>query len=561
MKSRKDFFQTINSFPHSLAIYCTFTLDKEVIDKIAESSSYSNIIILHDYRQGVSLKNNWDNRVVCIPVSTPSQHQQNCFHSKLALLKGNDKAKLLLGSANLSKDSFSKEKEICFEVELEFSSDFYNHIVSYIESLIPQTYTSTEVLTTAINKLRYSNQKLKRQTELSLVHPTITDSISDSLRKHIHQEEQPILRITSPYLSADYRSDLGAFIEEVNPKEIHLFLRKNYPIPSELRTFQELKLFQPKPRNIRNGFHAKLLSVEYSSKEIVFIGSANFSRQGFFLDLQHGANQECGVIISSKDKHIVDDWFNEGWEKPVALDDWQEDEKLLEVNEEEFHIEPYAWAERKNSDKVSLLFFIPEGNLVHKVSVGGRKIRVEPKFVERNIFQFSCILKGESILIEIGDLYKEEITIFNECAFEAKANENGEGLFLTSAGIDSTNPLELQDAINREGIKLKTSAGVIVEPPFLEQYFYNVKNKLAKLETRKFFSDFHAQELQKVLSEEISGGAGMYYASQLLKCFEKKEQYNLADMCRTRIQGLLSKEDGLINYQSFGAFYKTWKKY
>ncbi len=57
MKSRKDFFQTINNFPHSLAVYLTLTLDKEVIEKIAENS-YGNIIILHDYRQGVSLKNN-----------------------------------------------------------------------------------------------------------------------------------------------------------------------------------------------------------------------------------------------------------------------------------------------------------------------------------------------------------------------------------------------------------------------------------------------------------------------------------------------------------------------
>jgi HKD family nuclease len=560
MKSRKDFFQTINNFPHSLAVYLTFTLDKEVIDKIAENS-YGNIIILHDYRQGVSLKNNWNNRIICIPVNTYNQRKQNCFHSKLALLKGDDKAKLLLGSANLSKKSFTKEKEICFEIDLEFNSEFYNNVVNYIESLIPQTHTSTEVLKNSINKFRFSNEQQKKQSGLIFTYDSLTTSISKNIRKQLQLGEQPILKIASPYLSADFKTELSDFIKEVNPKEIQLYLRKNYPVPDEFKLFHNLKLFQPKPGSTRNGFHAKLISVEYSNKEVVFIGSANFSTQGFFLNLEQGANQECGVIISSNQKHILDDWFNEGWEKPVTINEWKAEKSLLEQPEELFQDEPYVWAERKNTKEVTLFFHIHNDELLNKVYADKNKLLLKPKVEGFNIYYCTCKLKNEIVLIEIGNSFKEEITIFNEISFEQRAKEIGDSLFFESNIIDSINPATLQEAIEKGGIKVTTLGAVVVEPPYLEQYFYNVKNRIALLTRRKFFSDFHTEELQKLL-ESLSGGEGIYFITQLLKCFENKEQTRLSKICKDRIETLLNETETInISSQSFNTFFKNWKKY
>lgn len=566
MKSRKDFFQTINNFPHSLAVYLTFTLDKDVIDKIAENS-YGNIIILHDYRQGVSLKNNWNNRIVCIPVNTYNQHQQNCFHSKLALLKGDDKAKLLVGSANLSKKSFESEKEVCFETDLEFNSEFYNNVVNYIKSLIPQTHTSTYVIKNAIKRFRFSNEQEKKQSGLNFIyHPqnkdgTVDTSFSNMLCNYLLTNEHPVLKIASPFLSVDFKTELSEFIKELNPKEIQLYLRKNYPVPNELKSFHNLKLFQPKQRSTRNGFHAKLISIEYSNKEIAFIGSANFSRQGFFLNLQQGANQECGVIISSKQKHILDDWFNEGWEKPVTVNEWEEDKNLLEQPEELFQVEPYVWAERKNTKEVTLFFHIVDTELQNKVYADGKKIQLKPRVKELNIFQCDCKLKSETIRINIGDSFLEEITIFNELSFEQRAKEIGDSLFFESNNIDSVNPLTLQEAIEKDGIKVTTLGSIVVEPPYLEQYFYNVKNQISALARRKYFSDFHTEELQKLL-ESVTGGEGIYFITQLLKCFANQKQTKLCNICKDRIQKLLYETETLnISSQSFNTFFKNWKKY
>lgn len=234
MKSRKDFFQIINSFPHTLAVYLTFGLDKEVIQKIAENS-YSNIIILHDYRQGVSLSNNWDHRIVCIPINAANPHLQNCFHSKLYLLKGEDKAKLIVGSANLSKDSFTIEKELCCEIDLDFASELYQSIVNYIQQLIPQTHTSTEILSNAVKKLTYPTKRVQKSSSLNFICNTQELSIRNNVCKYL-QEASPILKIASPFLSADFGDELLNFISAVKPKEIQFFLRNNYPLPKSLKS-------------------------------------------------------------------------------------------------------------------------------------------------------------------------------------------------------------------------------------------------------------------------------------------------------------------------------------
>lgn len=558
MKSRKDFFQTINNFPHSLAVYLTFTLDKEVIDKIAENS-YGNIIILHDYRQGVSLKNNWNNRVICIPVNTLSQHQQNCFHSKFALLKGDDKAKILLGSANLSRDSFSKEKEICFESDLEFHSEFYNSVVNYIESVIPQTHTSTEVLKNAINKFRFSNELQKKQTGLSFVSHSVNTSIADNVCKQLQRGEQPILKIASPFLSADFKTELLDFIRKVDPKEIQLYLRRNYPVPDEFKAFHALKLFQPKPSSTRNGFHAKLISIEYSNKEVVFIGSANFSLQGFFLNLQQGANQECGVVISSKQKHILDDWFNEGWEKPVKINEWTEDESLSELTEEIFQDEPYVWAEKLNEKEAKIFFHIANIELLSKVFADGIKLQLKSKVEEFGIYQCNYKLKGETVRVQIGNSFEETIAIFASEVFENSVLKYDDLFMISNDRMDSINYKEMSDEIDKNGIKILGSD--IIEPPKLEHYFQTVKSNVRFIESKKQFNEFHFERL-KLKLEENSNAEGIYLATQLYKTFSKKAHKKFANLCLERIKDLLNENDSInINFKNYYSFLRKWKTF
>jgi len=559
MQGRKDFFQTINNFPHSVGIYLTFTLENEVIDKLAENS-YANIIILHDYRQGVSLKNSWNNRISCIPINTFQPHQQNCFHSKLALLKSDDKAKLLLGSANLSKDSFTTEKEICFEIDLDFNSDLYRNIVLYIESLIPQTHSVTGILTNTIDKLKYSTDKNIKQKGLSFISNSSTFSVFDNFQGHIQKDKQPILKIASPYLSSDFKGEFENLIRNLNPKEVHLYLRNDYPVPSEMRDFPNLKIYQPKVRSLKKGFHAKIISIEYPTNEILYIGSANFSMQGFFLNLDQAANQECGIIINSKEKSILDDWFNEGWEKPVTIKDRNEDENLLQEIEEVFELIPYAWAETNNTEETTLSFYLPNEDLFGKVYADGINLKLTSSNPNLGIYNCKFKPKGDKVLVKIGSNYSEEIIIFNEILFEQRAQENGDSLFFEPYPIDSVEPLKLREAVEKEGIKITTMGAIVVEPPYLEQFFYNVKDRITTLSKRNYFSEYHEKELSDLLNK-LNGGEGIYLIAQLLKCFTEKKQFKLEEICKDRISTLLEETKGLtINNESFGKFFKKWRE-
>ncbi|MCK9280225.1 MAG: phospholipase D-like domain-containing protein [Melioribacteraceae bacterium] len=557
MKSRKDFFQVLNAFPHNLAVYLTFTLDKAVIEKIAENT-YANVIILYDYRQGVSLKNNWGNRIVCIPVILENVHQENCFHAKLALLKGEVNAKLLIGSSNLAKNSFTREKEICLETELDFNSGIYNDVIDFIESLSECTLTSSNVLPAAITKLRYLEERKSNESELNFIHNSEDTSIYSILKKYLSHEEQPIIKIASPYLSKDFRGDVAQFIDFINPKEVHLYLRNNYPIPEECKLFPDLKIYEPKRRSLRKGFHAKIISVEYGNKEIIFIGSANFSRQGFFMSLDEKANYETGIIISDKNKNIIADWFNSGWEKSVPLSEWEEDPNLADEREESFPLIPYIWAEKLNDKLINLYFYLPYKEQAERIIVNGESVTIRGHNNYNDIYSYKLNSSSQSVRVEIEET-EYLVTVFDETEFEKRGKEIGESLFNEIYPIDSVNREVLTEAIEREGIKTKVLESVIVEPPYLEQYFYNVKSKIAHLERRKYFNEYHYSELSRLI-ETIKGGEGIYFLLQLLKCFDKKKLHQITELCKSRINKP-HRDNSKFNESSIEKFYNQWKKY
>jgi phosphatidylserine/phosphatidylglycerophosphate/cardiolipin synthase-like enzyme len=147
-KSSKDFFQSLGEFPHNIGIYLTYTLDNEVIDKLTEFATGTKLI-LHDFKQGKTIDDNDNSTIVCLPIKTVRPNEKNCFHSKLALLKSESGAKFIVGSANLSVDSFVTEKEIALEMELNFENSrdvfIYNKILNFFEQLKSQLIVSNNV--------------------------------------------------------------------------------------------------------------------------------------------------------------------------------------------------------------------------------------------------------------------------------------------------------------------------------------------------------------------------------------------------------------------------------
>ncbi len=124
MIGRKDFFDLVREFDHSLGIYLTFTVDEKVVHEIADCTS-GNAIILHDYQCGISLKDNKAHSVQLIPVFSFPDKGDGYFHPKIALLKGVNEALFIIGSANLTRSAFTDEKEMICSMRIAYDSKLF----------------------------------------------------------------------------------------------------------------------------------------------------------------------------------------------------------------------------------------------------------------------------------------------------------------------------------------------------------------------------------------------------------------------------------------------------
>jgi hypothetical protein len=554
-RNSKDFFQSIGEFPHNIGIYLTYTLDTEVIDKLTEFAAGTKLI-LHDYTQGKIIDDNDNSTIVCLPTKTLNSNDKNCFHSKLALLKAENSAKLILGSANLSIDSFVTEKEIAFEMELKFenSSDIfiYNKVLVFIENLKHQLLVSNGILEQTIDKMRFKELP-EIESEIQFVYNSKEKSIFNEFKSYLakHRSNQNVksLKIATPFVSDDYKN-----INEIKriTNNISVYLRKG----AKINSFKQNKfnIFQPVHKK-RDGFHAKLILVEYDSDAVLYIGSANFTEQGFFKTLNESANQECGIILKINEEEM-NEWFNVNLWKQLSeseLENYvEEKDNYLELFETQNN--HYAWAEKENARIVTYIFN-PNKLPVSKTKESNKinLIQVNPAFLYKTT-EFEA--QNQKVTFYIGE-EKCTIPVFELNEYISGLNEKGESIFNSFKGLYSINPSELDNAIEKEKISVSENTSIkISEPPKLEQYFYNVKYLILSLKNKKYFSDFNEKEIQLEINKD-SDGRTLYLALQLLKIFNNKANTeNISLICQERIEKLSEKLN--IDNKLLNTFIAGW---
>uniref|UniRef100_UPI0023F14544 phospholipase D-like domain-containing protein n=1 Tax=Flavobacterium filum TaxID=370974 RepID=UPI0023F14544 len=533
----------------------TYTLDNEVIEKLSEVSSGTKLI-LHDFKQGISLEDNSNSTIVCVPMKPLKPNDKNCFHSKLALLKSESGAKFIVGSANLSVDSFATEKEIAIEMELEFKTDtdvfIYNQILNFFEQLNSQLLIQSSIWEQTISKLRFKELPIK-QNEIHFVFNSKEKSIFDELKnyfaKHRSGQRAKSIKVATPFVSDEYSK-----IEEVKSitENISIYLRTG----AKIKPFQNyhFKIFQPSNKK-REGFHSKLLLIEFNSDAVLFIGSANFTEQGFFNTLNESANQECGIILKVSLQEMQE-WFSESYWKQLSeieISNYteSEDNSLEFFASQNTH---YAWAEKEKS-VITTYIFNPNNSPVSKTK-GGNKIKLQNTDSEFLFKTNEIQEQNQTVTFFIGD-NKISVSVFELNEYIAGLNQKGESIFDWFKGIYSVNPVELDTAINEGKLSIQETTNIrITEPPKLEQYFYNVKNLMQSIKHKKYFTDFNESEIQKEINK-TDDGRTLYLSLQLLKAFNTKPNTeNIKQVCRKRISELANKLN--INEKTLNTFIKGW---
>lgn len=559
MKPRPyDFFESITKFENpTLSVFLTYTLSEDVINKLTEACTAPKLI-LHDYKQGVTLSDNDSSTLVCLPIKTLNPNDTNCFHSKLALLKNNEGAKFIVGSANLSRDSFITEKEIAFELTLSFDKAndvyVYNQIVAYLEQLQPQLIGDKTIFKTTLEQLKFNNLKATESTT-QFVHNTANASIYDALNNYLAKykkgKKASAIKIATPFVSKEYGDKLAKITAITDSRNVSMYLRNGVQI-DEFKN-AGFKIWQPtNPKSKRNGFHAKLVLIEYDNAErVLYIGSANFTKQGFFNTLNDGANQECGVIVSVP-KDTLNEWFNTSyWNDPLES---KKDYEVTQENTEQLNTTThYAWAEKTEQDITTTYVYNPKQLPIKKTKDG---VEIKSK-TDGEIFSTTELKEDSSgkVNFYIGD-NKVEVCVSVPTDYTTALNEKSESIFELFKGINSVNTKELDGAINTRGINTSTTAVKITNYPKLEQYFKNVKLLTENIARKKYFSEYEEKRIETEINSN-NDGCTLYLTLQLLKNLKQKTNAtNSVKACEKRIDEL-AKHLG-ISKQQLTTFTKKW---
>ncbi|MDP1726809.1 MAG: hypothetical protein Q8M15_08495 [Bacteroidota bacterium] len=545
MVKTKDFFEAIKEFPHNVGIYLTFTLNTQVIDKLADATSGS-ILILHDYTQGKKIVYNDNSRIVCLPVKT-----NNCFHPKLALLKGEKSAKIIVGSTNLSTKSFINEKEIAYEIIIKYDDpdelNLFMSIIEYISRFKKHPLiNNSRAFNDTLSKLEYKKViQTNPNANFCFVH-NLDKSIFQSLKSFIQKQKKSTavcIKIATPFISKEYSENDFKELKKISPN-ISIYLRDGaYIEPFKLNNFE---ILQPHSKiKKRKNFHSKIVLIEYEKNAVLFIGSANFTMQGFFNTIEQGANMECGMLLYLDNKNEMDTWFdNKLWEhiEDEKLINYipEKDNSLNELIDAETGI--YAWAELIHKKTIKTFIYNPTQLSVFQ---NNKQIVCVEENKDLKLFSTNKLKadKNDKITFKVGD---SDITIvvFDFEEYKDSSDRKGESLLANFYGLRSISPSKLKEAIKDESISLSfaKSQVKITQPVFLEQQFKNIFYFTKVLIHKEIFWENQINEIKKIIDDETNTSSSLfityYFLNELIKA---NKHLNIQIICLEKIKNMLNK--------------------
>ena len=264
------------------------------------------------------------------------------FHPKILLFLGENKAKLILGSSNLTVPGYYNSVEIfnVFEFE-EGKNEKYLHLINdaykFIKKIDAKCFYTDFKLIEKLEQLSYlhseSETKYSINKEVWFLENT-EKSMLTQLQEIINEEVVKI-NIAVPF----YDDKLLAYlkIKEVFPKSnITLFIQnKNSTFPvkyneienivnkENIKVFNNFKFNKRNEDEIRlnsNFFHAKVFRFITKTKEYIFYGSANATLAALDKTYKENGNIESNYLEVGELKEF-DYFFNSfNFEKNVLLE-------------------------------------------------------------------------------------------------------------------------------------------------------------------------------------------------------------------------------------------------
>jgi HKD family nuclease len=272
-----------------------------MLRKLQKNNPNATIIILMDFRQYTKLRKDEFTEVtgreyVLLPIDS-----RHVFHSKIFMFISDQKKQTILGSHNLTFSGLVQNLELCFSSD---DDDLFKNCISYVYSVLEKNLDSKDSLLKKIKP--YDSSKTKNQKLLTNENEGILDQCLKSVSKQLSSIKEVI--IFSPFFSKDLKPILEK-IMEIDPTGIKLCIQKdNHNLdPTTTTSFDKLSLNEITSENTEQStrrLHSKFIMFRGSDKDLILIGSPNFSSPALLKTSKDG-NFESAILFELDSDSLI----------------------------------------------------------------------------------------------------------------------------------------------------------------------------------------------------------------------------------------------------------------
>lgn len=478
-----------NSRGYSIALLTTFNFEISYFERTILSALYDkgikNIELFVDADElekavSESIDNNLNKKYIANPIRINS-----AFHPKIVLLLGEEKAKLIVASANIKTSGYTLNNEI-YNV-FEYSKDsqenlsLINDVISFFERLNGMSYYQDERIFNKINDLIYRHRRTDNN-DIKLIQ-NLDLSVIDQL-KEIIKEKVVSIDIAVPYYDNEllgYKSLSEAF----DCKNINLYLQnglstfpvdynKNNEIVESDNIYTYLKL---KSNGKKNFYHGKVFRINTENKAYILYGSSNCTLSALSKTFHNGGNIECNILESGQKDEF--DYFFDNFE-------------IESFDELTCNIIEYEPQEKKN---YSFKYGIKKDEIKLYLSFKEKKDNINVKIGEK---QVDYCYDDNNLIITLDSLISDEINnIFDLKIIDGENQELVRCWYFDIDTVENYRNAERTTSfdditVDEDMEKYREHMELIVRTLALTKDEYSEQIKLQKMLNKK--SDLESQE-------------------------------------------------------------------
>ena len=343
---------------------------------------------------------------------TPIQ-MNGAFHPKVILFLGKEKAKVIIGSANIQPSGYVNNNEVFNS--FEYSSDTEENLslikqtIDFFISINDNSFKIEKSIFEDIKKLSYYRKNVEIKS------PILVDSMGESVINKVLElieEEVEAIDIAVPY----YDKGLNALkiIKEKFPKaKCSLYIqndRSTFPVEynnvDNVVSAKEMKIFSKiEETNNSNFYHGKVIRFKTKNNSYALYGSSNCTGSALTKSFEKGGNIECNVFEKGNLLEFDDFYSNFIIEEECIL----KSENMI-FKQEETNNFTFKYGVLKDELKLTLGYKNQKNDLLIKLNEKKLKYEYDEKYLivyvpkilvelENDVFDINLLFDGDDEVV------------------------------------------------------------------------------------------------------------------------------------------------------------------